>query len=68
VTHGDRYTIGGPLSRVCIQDLEVVTVEWDKSNKDPNHVNELVGNSACLRRRYYCGLDRCAWIWADALD
>jgi hypothetical protein len=26
------------------------------------------GNGARLSGRYYCGLDRRAWIWTDALD
>jgi hypothetical protein len=33
-----------------------------------NYVNDLVGNSARLSSRYHCGLDRRAWIWANASD
>jgi hypothetical protein len=33
-----------------------------------SYVNHLVGNSARLSGRYHRGLDRGAWIWADASD
>jgi hypothetical protein len=58
VTHGDRYTIGGPTQAILLfgdQDAG-------------SYVNGVVGNSARLSGRYHCGLDRRAWIWADASD
>jgi hypothetical protein len=39
-----------------------------RSGRRGSYVNGVVGNSARLSGRYHCGLDRRAWIWADASD
>jgi hypothetical protein len=69
---GDRYTIGG------LESFDVMPVTagryvsgniavW-RSGRRGSYVNDMVGNRAHLSGRYHCGLDRRAWIWADALD